>query len=216
MPALFAACVAAISMPAESSLSVSCKRTCEAHIPASGAARSRSEQRRDPSRVCDRIIVQCRDKVGLRCFDALIHGSPKSDIRCVLDYPRGTRRRQQCMRARPDPLLSTTITSKSRSDCAFERSQTVRKGRIRRERRNHNRNDGWRQSSVYRAPRFSYHRRFCVAEPMQVTSMRLSPFRSSAVHAAAAMSPSSRGRRFHVEPSTRRCTHLEAPRDIRR
>src|SRR5579864_4388698 len=40
-------------------------------------------------------------------------------------------------------------------------------------------------------PRFSYHFKLCVAEPMQAISGRPSPFRSATAHAAAAIPPSS-------------------------
>src|SRR4051794_29945775 len=57
------------------------------------------------------------------------------------------------------------------------------------------------ESSSFHFPRFSYHFKFAVADPIQITSTRRSAFKSAAAQAAAAMPPSSSTVRVHCSPS---------------
>jgi hypothetical protein len=125
-------------------------------------------------------------------MDSLIYGRSKTQIPIVRHHFHAISRLNQTQAA-----IIDDNDFKIPESLLLERVQALGEGFIRGQSRHHHR---YRGVDLV-GPRFSYHFRLCVAEPMQAMSGLPSPFKSATAQAAAEISPSSKVCRFQRAPS---------------
>src|SRR5258708_29850877 len=152
----------------------------------------RCEQGFEPAGMRGCVVIQNREKWGVRCMEGLIEGRAKAYVAIVGNHSDAA--------AWLNGASAAVIYDddlKIREGLMIEGVQARGQRLIGGQSRHHHR---YRWVDFV-GPRFSYHFRLWVAEPMQAMSGLPSPFRSATAQAAAEMSPSSRVVRFQRVPS---------------